>query len=139
MAGLAPYTPACFTPEVVETCFRFQINGTSNPDVAFPSGQVVSVTRTGAGAFDVVLPAHMRYSNYVGLTGTVQGDSGATLGLVVQNAVTDWASATGTLTVYTVDTYTDATPAAADPTDDDWVFVKAVFLRRNTLAASEAI
>lgn len=139
MSGLAPYVPASFTPEVVETHFRFQINGSSDPDVAFPSGQIVNVVRQAAGDFDVELPKHMRYENFLGLTGTVQGDSGNSLGLVVQNEIADWDADTGVLTVYTVDTYSDTSPAAADPTDDDWVYVRAVFLRRNTLAKTEAI
>ena len=135
---LAPYLSQTNLAEEVTVKFRFLINGTSDPDALMPHMKGVSeVTRSGPGVF--VATMSEKYPVFLGLTGNVMGDSGATLGLVVQGDFAGYDSATGLLTFRTVDTYTDATPAAADPTDNDWVYVEATFCRRSTLCPSGAI
>ena len=135
---LAPYLSQTNLAEEVTVKFRFQINGTSDPDALVPHMKgVTDVARSGVGVFAATMAD--KYPIFVGLTGNVMGDSGATLGLVVQGDVAGYVASTGVLTFRTVDTYTDATPAAADPTDDDWVYVEATFCRRSTLCPSGAI
>lgn len=135
----APYFGLTTSPETVTLKFRFQINGTSDPDACLPAFQGVSdVTRNAAGVFDVTFTE--KYPTYIGHTGSVMGDSGATLGLIVQGSdPADYSSTTGVLRVRTVDTYTDATPAPADPVDNDWVFLEVTFCRRSNLCPSGSI
>src|SRR5690348_3352983 len=137
--ALAPYVMMSESPELVKLCFRFQINGTSDPDACVPAGAVLDVDRTAAGTFEIELPANKRPPTFIGATGSVMGDDGVSLGLIVQAAVDGYVAATGKLTVRTVDTYTDATPAAADPTDNDWVYIEATFCVRTSLSPSAAI
>jgi hypothetical protein len=124
-------------PELETVKFRFQINGTSDPDFALPKLGITDVVRSGAGVFAVTFDR--KYPTMVGLTGNVMGDDGVSLGLAVQAAVTDYVAATGVLTVRTVDPYTDATPAAADPTDNDWVYLEVTFSRTTALVVVSAI
>lgn len=125
--------------EQVKVSFRFQHASGTDPDALVPYNAGVSnVTRSGAGVFLVTLDNI--YPVYIGHMGSVGGDSGATLGLIVQGGhPDDYNATTGVLTVRVVDTYTDATPAAADPADDDWVYVEATFCRRSNMAPSGAI
>jgi hypothetical protein len=127
------------SPELVTVKFRFQIEGTSDPDNLFPGYQgVTNVVRDGAAGKFIVTFAE-KYPAFVGCVGTVMGDSDASLGLVVQAHVGDYSATAGTLTVYTVDTYSDATPAAADPVDEDWVYLECTFCRYSNMQQTQAI
>src|SRR5574342_66363 len=118
-------------PESEVVRFRFQINGTSDPDFCFPKSGITDIVRSGAGVFAITFDR--KYPAFVGGNGMVMGDDGVSFGLIVQTTPADYVANTGILTVRTVDPYTDATPAAADPTDNDWVFVEAVFSRTTAL------
>ncbi len=137
--SLAPYVAMTLTGEEVTLRFRFQVNGTSDPDFQYPAGAVSDVVRTGAGVFEITLPAGFRPPGMVGCGGHVLGDDGVSLGLQVQAAQDGYVASTGKLTVRTVDPYTDATPAAADPTDNDWVYVEATFIRRDALSRTGTV
>lgn len=138
--SLAPYVMGSFQPEIVKLCFRFQVNGAaSDPDAQLPAGSVDSVTCGTAGIFVITLPQHHRYLTFLGGGGYVMGDGGVSLGLQVQCAVSDYVASTGVITIRTVDPYTDASPVAVDPTDDDWVYVELSFIRRNILAGSGTV
>lgn len=139
---LAPYLAQTEGAEQVEACFRFQINGTSDPNFLFPSNMahvVSDVTRNAAGVFDVTFALGHRWPGLVAVGGSVMTASGAGLGLIVQSAVADYDASTGVLRVRTVDPYTDATPAALDPADDDWVCLRVVFQRRTQFSSTVAI
>lgn len=135
----APYLSQTAAPDQTTLRFRFQINGTTHPDFVMPGGLVKDITRGAAGVFAIQLPDGVRPPVFTGLVGMVMGDSGATLGLIVQCELADYVVATGVLTVRTVDTYTDATPAAADPVDNDWVYINATFQTRTQGSAEVAI
>ncbi len=140
---LGPYIAMTEGAEQVKLCFRFQVNGTSDPDFLYPanmSAVVTDVTRAGAaGVFAVQLGVGHRWPGFVGGGGYVLGDDGVSLGLAVQTSVADYVPSTGVLTLRTVDPYTDATPAAVDPTDNDWVYVELCFQRREMFNTSVAI
>lgn len=139
---LGPYIAMTEGAEQVKLCFRFQVNGTSDPDFLYPSNMsavVVDVDRTAAGTFEIELGQGHRWPGFVGGGGFVMGDDGVSLGLEVQCAVSDYTASTGKLVVRTVDPYTDATPAAVDPTDNDWVYVELCFQRREMFNTSVAI
>lgn len=135
---LGPYGMMSDTPETVKLCFRFQVNGASDPDFAYPAGIVQDVVRTGTGQFTVTLQRGARWPGFVGLTGTIVG---ATLGMTVEAAGvpgTSYNPSTGALLVRCITQ--DGTPAAsADPTDNDWVYVEATFLRREVFNRAAAI
>lgn len=142
MSFKGPYFHMSHSAHTVEQILRFQINGTSDPDNVVDCDHVVSdITRSSAGVF-VVTFRDCRYPTFLGMTGSVMNATAGQVsyGLIVQAAAGGWSASAGTLTLHVVDPYTDASPAAVDPTDDNWVFVRACFGAR-TLAgpASRAI
>lgn len=135
---LAPYTMLSDTPETVKLCFRFQVNAANDPDFVYPAGIVQDVVRTGAAQWTVTLNKGARWPGFIGLTGAIVG---ATVGMTVEAAGvpgTSYTPSTGALLVRGVTQ--DGTPAAsADPTDNDWVYVEATFVRRDVFNRSAAI
>lgn len=128
------------SPEQVTLKFRFQSagTGTTDPDFIVPANcGVVDIDQSAAGVWAITLDE--KFPVFIGLTGSVMAASGVGLGLAVQAAVADYVPSTGVLTVRTVDPYTDATPAAADVADNDWVYVEATFCRVSVLAPSGAL
>lgn len=117
--------------------FRFQINGTSDPDFQVPAGAVDDVVRTSAGLFTITLPQTERYPALISCTGSVQT---AAVGAGTVGALftpVSYTASTGVLVVRIVDQ--DGTPGAADPADNDWVHVQAVFCRMTVLAPTGAV
>jgi hypothetical protein len=128
-------SPLLGGPEEVLKSFRFQINGTSDPDAQVPSGAVQDIVRTSAGLFTITLPQTERYPVLVSCTGSVQQAAVGTTGTAF--TVVSYTASTGVLVVRTVDT--TAGQAADDPADDDWVHVQAVFCRMTVLAPTGAV
>lgn len=126
-------SPLLGGPQEVRKVFRFQINGTSNPDFQVPSGAATTITRSGAGVFVITLPVTERYPVLIGVTGDVLGPAGGSAlnDQDVKATVDGYVPSTGVLTVSVVDA---GTAAAADPTDNSWVFVEAIFCRMTLLA-----
>jgi hypothetical protein len=132
--------PLTGSPELVTYKFRFQSAGTGTTDADFivPAAcGVKAVDQTAAGVWAIEFIEH--HPTFVGMVGTVMVASGVGFGQVVQAAPADYSATTGILTVRTVDTYSDATPAAADVADNDWVYCEVTFCRRNDLAPSGAL
>lgn len=132
--------PLSGSPELVTLKFRFQSagTGTTDPDFIVPAScGVRSIDQSAAGVWAITLIE--KFPLFVGLVGSVMCSSGVGFGQVVQAAAADYVASTGVLTVRTVDPYTDATPAAADVADNDWVYVEATFCRRNGLAPTGAL
>jgi hypothetical protein len=122
----------CGGPEEVTYNFRFQINGTSNPDNLVggnAGGKVTDVVRISAGVFDVEFA--IGYPTL--LAGQVNLQDDPTMG----GQIVSWTQATRKLRVQT--NLQDGTSAAADPTDDKWVHVNVVFCRRDKMAPVVAI
>jgi hypothetical protein len=133
--SLAPYLAQTTSPELVRVCFRFQINGTSDPDALYPGYQgVTDVARVSAGVFDITFAD--KWPALVGLTGTVLEATPAH-DLAIKAALAGYDSSTGILriTVYGA----DGSTAAEDPVDNDWVYLEVTFARRNALQASVSI
>lgn len=128
------------SPEQVTLKFRFQSagTGTTDPDFIVPANcGVTDIDQSAAGVWAITLTE--KYPVFIGLTGHVMCASGVGLGQIVQAAVADYVASTGVLTVRTVDPYTDASPAAADIADNDWVYIEATFCRKSNMAPSGAI
>lgn len=130
------YCDTTTSPEIERVVFRFLINGTSNPDSLRPGFQgVTDVARTGAGLFTVTF--ENKYPVFIGMTGSVIG---ASVGMTVEPVgvpETAYTASAGTLAIRTV--VQDGSPAAGDPTDNDWVFCECYFARRNNMHAAVAI
>jgi hypothetical protein len=120
----------CEGPETVTLDFRFQVNGTSDPDFQFPAGAVADVVRSSAGLFSITLKN--KWPQMVTCTGSVQVAAvAAGQGSFVEPV--SYTASTGALVVRTVDPDAAGAPAAADPSDNDWVSVRATFCRRTAL------
>jgi hypothetical protein len=127
-----PYSGLRGGPEEVTLNFRFQINGTSDPDFFFGSGGLVSdIVRDGIGAFTVTLDKNYRYQDVIVCHASVAGD------LTDDAQYVSWTQATGALVVNTI--LQDGTQAVDDPADDSWVHVSVTFCRRTALAQLQAI
>lgn len=131
----APFNEVVTSPELVVVKFRFQINGTSDPDFVVPGSQgVTEVTRTSAGLFVVTLAE--KYPTFVGAVGTVLEATQAH-DLICKFSVAGYVASTGKLTFTVVGA--DGSSAAEDPADNDWVYVEATFGRRSGMHAQAAI
>lgn len=133
---LAPFVATSALPEQVRYCFRFQINGTSDPDFIMPAGAVKDITRSSAGVFVVKLNDGQRPAGLVGLVGSVLEATQAH-DLMVKGSVAGYDATTGFLTITVVGA--DGTTAAEDPADNDWVYVEATFQRRSVYATAGSI
>lgn len=133
---LAPYLQMTTSPETVVVRFRFQINGTSDPDFLVPHAQgVIDIARTGAGVFAITFAD--KYPVFIGASGYVMaGVIAASHQLIPVGGPAAYVASTGVLTLSSLDL---DTPAVTEPTDNDWAYVEAVFCRRSTLAPSGAI
>ena len=134
--SLAPYVKMAEGPETVGLDFRFQINGTSDPDRQFPAGAVKDVVRVSAGLFDITLQS--KWPTMVTCVGSVQVAAVAA-GQGAGFEPVSYTASTGVLRVRTVDFDNAGASAAADPTDNDWVHVNAVFCRRDALMKEGAV
>ena len=126
-----PYPGLRGGPEEVTLNFRFQINGTSDPDVVFgASGLVTDIVYDAAGEFTITLDPNYRFQDV--LTCHVSSTD-----LGVDGYYVGWTQATGALQVSTV--ADAAATTEADPTDDTWVHVSVTLVRRTQAATSNAI
>ena len=124
--SFAPYMLMSAGPEVVFHVFRFQINGTSDPDFQMPAGAVVDVVRQDAGDFDIEYKE--KFPVLLGVMGSVM-EATPEHDLQVKADLADYDASTGVLSISIVGA--DGTPIDEDPADDDWVFVVAAFGKRN--------
>lgn len=122
------------SPELVKLSFRFQIDGTNDPDNVRPAGIVTDITRTSDGLFAITFAE--KYPVFIGLVGSVLEATPAH-DLIVKSSVAAYSSTTGILSVTVVGA--DGSTAAEDPADNDWVYVEATFCRNSTLAPSGSI
>lgn len=139
------------SPELVMVACRFQVtdpSGTADPDALVPAlAGVTDVVRTAEGCYDIYLDE--KYPTLVACVGSVEyaasvATNGASIAVVpgVANGSSVYNSTTGVLSIRTVDADDGASPgkpAAADPADNSWVHVIAVFCRRSALAPSGSI
>jgi hypothetical protein len=132
---LAPYIAQVGNPEQLTLKFRFQINGTDDPDFIVPGGCVTDVTQESTGVFKITFA--QKYPVFVGLVGTVL-EATPVNDLIVKADVADYDSSAGTLLVSVVGALHDAA-AAEDPVDDDWVYLEVTFCTRSTLSPAVAI
>ncbi len=132
------YSPLTNNPETVTYHFRFQVNGTSDPDVLFPANcGITDITRSGVGAFSVVFAES--HPAFVTMSGSLlqSGALGASDAVVFQPV--SWTASTKTLAIRAVDPDAAGVPAAADPDDDTWVCLSVTFCRKTAFAVSAAI
>jgi hypothetical protein len=126
-----PYPGLRGGPEEVTLNFRFQINGTSDPDAFFGSGGLVTdIVRDAAGEFTITLDKNYRFANVINCF-VASEDLG------VDGYYVAWTQSTGALQVSTI--ADAAATTEADPTDDTWVHVSVTFCRRSDLASSQSI
>lgn len=119
-------------PSEVVMNFRFQINGTSDPDNAV--GRVVSdISRASQGVFNVTLKAEYRYTTMVTCFCSIENDPDKSV------QPTSWNSSTGVLVVTTSDDTQTGDWAAQDPADDTWVHVQLTLCKRSDQAPSVSI
>lgn len=131
----AGYCDTTTSPEVERVVFRFQINGTSDPDVLVPGFQgVTDVTRVSAGVFDITFET--KYPTFIGMLGHVLEGTPAH-DLILKTSAVAYSATTGILRVTVVGA--DGSTAAEDPINDDWVFCEVFFGRRSGMHASKAI
>lgn len=129
--ALSAYEDAAFGPEEIQLNFRFQINGTTHPDfVVGGAMSVQDITYVSAGVFDILMARGCAFEDLI--TCFVDPEALAFGGKFVS-----WTQATRMLRVTTYGN--DGTPAAADPTDNSWVHVRATWCRRSKLADARAI
>lgn len=123
-------------PDEVLKSFRFQVNGTSDPDFQVPAGAVDDVVLTSTGLFTITLPQAERYPVMITGRASVQSaaaSGGDTIGIVA--TVVSYTAATGVLIVRTE----NHAGAADDPADDNWVHVSVLFCRKTVLAPAGAV
>lgn len=125
--SLAPYVAQCTERDLVTKKFRFQINGTSDPDFQCPAGAVKDVVRNGVGVFTVYLPNGFRPLTMLGLVGEVLEATPAH-DLKVKADLADFSASAGTFQITIVGT--DGSTAAEDPVDNDWVYLEVTFAFR---------
>ena len=109
--------------EEVTYNFRFQVNGSSDPDnLVGCVGLITDITWVSAGLWDIQL------SNFYPTLINCDASSDDAVG-DMRGKFVSYTAATGVLRVTTV----DEALAAVDPTDDSYVHVTAVFGRRTDL------
>ncbi len=131
--SLAPYLMMADGQEQLLKAFRFQVNGTSDPDFQFPAGAVLDVVRTSIGLFTITLP--VKWPSLVTLQGSVQAAGAAGDTLAEEVHLVSYTAATGVLIVRTENNL----GVADDPADNDWVHLNVVFCRRTVLSAVGAV
>lgn len=130
--SLAPYMMMSAGPEVVAVVFRFQAGATggAEPDHQVPAGAVTDVTRDGsAGLYSITF--REKYPVLLGVLGSVM-EATPVNDYVVKADVADYDATTGIMIVTVVGL--DGSAAAEDVIEDDWVFIVAYFMRRQSLA-----
>lgn len=115
----------------VEVNLRFQTSSGTHPDAAV--GQAVSDVTNSSGVYSIVLKEGYSFTTCITCHVGVQGD--------VDKAAqfTSWTPATRTLVVTVTDDTQTGDWAAAEPADDVWIHVRAVFCKRSAQAPSVSI
>lgn len=117
--------------EEVVLNFRFQVNGTSDPDFIVQSnGFVTDIAYAATGVFTCTLASNHRYQALISYNAKLQDD------LANDIELTSYTQSTGAVVLQGFDR---ETPAATVPTDDTWVHVTLVFCRRNDFAQVRGI
>lgn len=125
------HQPLCGNPNEVVLKFRFQINGTSDPDNAV-GACVQDVTRDSTGVFTVTLKAEYRFATMITARADVMND------VDKQAQPTSWTQSTGAFVVTTLDDGAGA-HAAGDPADNTWVLCELTLCRISDQAPVVAI
>lgn len=135
---LAPYIAQVGNPAQLTLKFRFQVNGTSDPDALLPGGCVTDVVRLDVGSFEIAFA--QKYPVFVGGDAKVLPAT-ATSNLRCTIDVADYSPTTGKLIVNVVGPTAagDTTAVAAEPVDDDWVYCEVTFCTSSDLSNSVAI
>lgn len=129
------YCDTTTSPNVERVVFRFQINGTSDPDFVVPGFQgVTEVTRASAGVFNITFAT--KYPVMIGFFGSVLEGTPAH-DLIVKASAVGYNSTTGILQVTVVGA--DGGTAVEDPINDDWVFCEVFFAKFSGQHAAAAI
>lgn len=127
------------SPEQVTLKFRFQVNGTSDPDFIVPANcGVTDVTYAATGVYTVTFDE--KFPVFIGGRATVMPATPETAGNVdflIGIDVADYSSTAGTLVMYAVGV--DGTTAAEVPEDNSWIYCDLTFCRRSSLAPSGAL
>jgi hypothetical protein len=110
-------------PHQLLKAFRFQIDGTNDPNFQVPAGAVSDVVRDSTGLFSITLPVGERPPILVSVTGNVQQATAASTTLALVVVPVSYTASTGVLVVRTE----GSTGVADDPEDDAWVHIQAVF------------
>ncbi len=122
--------PALFgAPDTVTHQFRFQVNGTSDPDNFVGGSQTLDdIVRDDPGEFSLSFanfyPLFINHS--FGIMGA--GEDGLTV------EVLSYTPSTGVLVIQCL-----LDGAATEPTDDDWIGLSVCFSRRTSLNGSTTI
>lgn len=137
--SLAPYTCLHEAPEAVQLDFRFQCQapGNNDPDFQFPAGAVLDVVRNGVGTGLYNITLKNKWPQLLTCVVVVAPASVGATGQAGQ--FVSYTASTGVLQVRAVDFDAAGAPAAADPPDDSWIHVRAVFCRRTALMAVGAV
>ena len=129
--ALQPYSALHGGLEEVVLNFRFQVNGTSDPDfIVQANGFVTDITYAADGTFTCTLHQNFRYQILIKADCSLQDDKANDIEFV------SYTQSTGAVVLQGIDR---DTPADTVPTDDTWVHVTLVFCRRNDPAAVRAI
>lgn len=117
-------------PETVTHNFRFQVNGTSDPDNFVGGSQTLTdIVRDDVGEFS------LSFANFYPLF--ISAHFGR-LGSGEQMQSVEVLSYTASTGVMVVQCLSDA-GIAEEPTDDDWITCSVTFSRRNSLNGSVSI
>lgn len=117
-------------PEQVTHKFRFQVNGTSDPDNFIGGAQTVTdVVRDDVGEFSITMKN--KYPTFVG------GVFGR-VGSGEQAQMIEVLSYTASTGVVVIQCLSDA-GVAEEPTDDDWIYCELTFCRRSQLSPTTSI
>lgn len=117
-------------PEQVTVRFRFQVNGTSDPDNIVGGAQMVSdIVRDDVGEFSITF-AH-KYPTFVSA-------NFGRFGAGEQAQIVEVLSYTSSTGVLVIQCLSDA-GVAEEPTDDNWITCDVTFCRRSQLAPSVSI
>ncbi len=123
----AHFPPLAAGPEEITLKFRFQIDGTSDPDLFVGiAGMVDSIVYSATGVYTITLASAYRYPTLV--TAFAKVDS---TGLTDDVRFTSYDFDTGVVVLQGI--LQDGSQAAAVVTDDSWVHVELTFCRRSNL------
>lgn len=129
----APYTQLNAQPELITLDFRFQVDGTNDPDSYVGiAGMVDSIVYSATGVYTITLNQAYRFPKLLVAHASVDS-----VGLTTDVRFTSYTFATGVVVLQGV--LQDGSTAAAVVTDDAWVHVTLKLCRRTDLCPTLAI